>query len=472
MDSEVPASERSPAVLDGRVTRWAARLAGTVALAAMVVATDRIATGAGHTYSYLVPSARHGFPGWMRGPLAGVSSQLSVHEFVWLLVVMSAAYVALVLAAPLLPARLALAVVAVLVAMLALAPPLLSTDVFNYVAYARMGVRGINPYAHGTIAFVSDPSYPYVGHFWNATPTAYGPLFTLASYVVEPLGVAGAMWAFKGVAALATLGCVALAWVIAPLLGRQPLRAALLIGVNPLVLVWDVGGGHNDALLALTLLAGTWLVVREREALGGAVIASAAAIKLSAGIVLPFLVLGARRRARAAIGIAVMAVGMASLAFLVFGPSLAKMLDAVRVADHYGYGATSISGFPRRYLHLAPAGPHTKLALKVVFVALSAGLALWCLRTRDWLTATGWCTFFLLVTMGWVLPWYIWWLLPVAALARSRLLVPATVALTVAIAGIWSVHYLREGHHRHSRAQHSVVRHVAAEPGVSVQPRP
>ena len=152
------------------------------------------------------------------------------------------------------------------------------------------------------------------------------------------------------------------------------------------------------------------------------------------------------------------------------GANQAECKEPVRPTT--GEGTQGFSGFPRRYLHLAPAGPHTKLALKVVFVALSAGLALWCLRTRDWLTATGWCTFFLLVTMGWVLPWYIWWLLPVAALARSRLLVPATVALTVAIAGIWSVHYLREGHHRHSRAQHSVVRHVAAEPGVSVQPRP
>jgi hypothetical protein len=224
------------------------------------------------------------------------------------------------------------------------------------------------------------------------------------------------------------------------------------------VLVWGVGGGHNDALLALVLLAGTWWVVRERETLGAAVMASAAAVKLSAGIVLPFLVLGARRRAHAAVGIAVVAVAMAGLGFLVFGPSLTRMLDALHVAEHYGYGPLSINGFPRRYLHLAPAGAETKLVLKVVFVALSAGLALWCLRTRDWLTATGWCTFFLLVSMGWVLPWYIWWLLPFAALARSRLLLPATIALTIAVGGIWSVHYLHEGHHRHSHAHHAVVR--------------
>src|SRR3954452_19743590 len=264
-----------------RAVQIPAVLAGTIALATMVWATDRIATGAGTTYSYLVPSARHHFPQWMRGPLADISSQLSVHRFVVLLVVLSVAYVVVLVVAPQLPARLVLAVIALLVAMLAVAPPLLSTDVFNYVAYARMGTHGINPYAHGTVDFRFDPSYPYVGHFWNRTPTAYGPLFTLVSYAVAPLGVGGAMWAFKALAALATLGCVALVWRIAPLVGRHPLRAAVLIGLNPLVLVWGVGGGHNDALVALALLAGTWLVLRERDAVGGAVIASAAAVKLS-----------------------------------------------------------------------------------------------------------------------------------------------------------------------------------------------
>jgi hypothetical protein len=458
MASKAAARVLQPAAPHGRGARMAAVVAGTLALAAITWATDRIATGSGRTYSYLVPSARHGFPAWMRGPLAGVSSQLPVHQFVLLLAVMSTAYVVVLVAAPWLPARLVLALVGVLVAMLALAPPLLSTDIFNYVAYARMGLHGLNPYAHGTVDFRADPSYPYVGHFWNHTPTAYGPLFTLASYALEPLGVAGAMWAFKAIAALATLGCVWMAWRIAPRVGRQPLRAALLIGLNPLVLVWGVGGGHNDAVLALLLLIGTWLVVREREAIGGAVIATAAAVKLSAGLVLPFLVLGVRRRARVAAAVAGTAAALAALGVLVFGPDLTRMLDALRVQDRYGYSTISLNGFPRHYLHLSRAGPHTKLALKVAFVVVSTGLGLWCLRTRNWLSAAGWSTFVLLLTMGWVLPWYIWWLLPLAALARSRLLVPATVALTLAIAGVWAVHYLNQAsyeHHHHEHHHHA-----------------
>jgi hypothetical protein len=456
-----------------RAIQVPAVIAGAAGLAATTWATDRIATGAGRTYSYLVPSARHGFPGWMRGPLAGVSSQLSVHRFVVLLVVMSVAYVVVLVVAAQLPARLVLPVVVLLVAMLALAPPLLSTDVFNYVAYARMGTHGINPYAHGTGDFRYDPSYPYVGHFWNHTPTAYGPLFTLLSFAVVPLGVAGGMWAFKAVAALATLACVALAWRIAPLLGRNALRAAVLIGLNPLVLVWGVGGGHNDALVALALLGGTWLVLRRREALGGAAIASAAAVKLSAGLVLPFLVIGAHRRVRVMLGIAVAAVALAAIGFVAFGPSLGRMLDALRLQERYGYGSISLNGFPRHYLHLGRAGPDAKLALKALFAGVSALLAVHCLWKRNWLAAAGWSTLVLLVVMGWVLPWYILWLLPLAALARSRALVPATVAVTLAITGVWAVHYVQQSHiHPHHRHHHHhLVRHVSGPLGPLSSPR-
>jgi alpha-1,6-mannosyltransferase len=448
-----------PAIPPARVRRAAqvpAVLSGAVALAAMVWATDRIATGSGKTYSYLVPSGRLGYPQWMRGPLADISSQLNVHRFVLLLAVMSAAYVVALVVAPQLPARLVLPVVVLLVAMLAVAPPLLSTDVFNYVAYARMGAHGINPYAHGTVDFRHDPSYPFVGHFWNRTPTAYGPLFTLISYAVVPLGVGGAMWAFKAVAALATLGCVWLAWRIAPLVGRDRLRAAVLIGLNPLVLVWGVGGGHNDALLALALLGGAWLVLRDREAVGGAVMASAAAMKLSAGLVLPFLVIGARRRTRVALSIVVAVVALFAIGYLAFGPSMTRMLDALRLQERYGYSTISLNGFPRQYLHMARAGPEAKLALKVLFAAASVLLAARCVWTRNWLAAAGSSTLVLLVTMGWVLPWYVLWVLPLAALARSRFLLPATVAITLAITGVWAVHYLKPVHHRYHHHVHHI----------------
>src|SRR2546423_4014004 len=126
------------------------------------------------------------------------------------------------------------------------------------------------------------------------------------------------MGAYRAGAALAALAGVSLGWKIAPLLGRPPLHAAVLIGLNPLVLVFGVGGGHNDALVALALLGGTWLMLRDREMAGGAVIATAAAVKLSAGLVLPFLAIGARRRGRTIAGIVAATVVLFAIGFVAF----------------------------------------------------------------------------------------------------------------------------------------------------------
>jgi hypothetical protein len=39
-----------------------------------------------------------------------------------------------------------------------------------------------------------------------------------------------------------------------------------------------------------------------------------------------------------------------------------------------------------------------------------------------------------LLTLAWTVPWYVWWVLPFAALARGRTLRVATVAVTVGLA--------------------------------------
>src|SRR3981081_311617 len=69
-------------------------------------------------------------------------------------------------------------------------PPLASHDVFGYVAFARMGaLHGLDPYTHVAAEAFTDPVYPFVG--WPFKHSPYGALFTLASYAVAPLGVAG-----------------------------------------------------------------------------------------------------------------------------------------------------------------------------------------------------------------------------------------------------------------------------------------
>ena len=62
---------------------------------------------------------------------------------------------------------------------------------------------------------------------------------------------------------------------------------------------------------------------------------------------------------------------------------------------------------------------------------------IWTWRTRRWLTACGWASLVLVATLSWTLPWYIIWLLPFAALSRSRGLRIAAAVLGVYIYLAW-----------------------------------
>jgi hypothetical protein len=71
------------------------------------------------------------------------------------------------------------------------------------------------------------------------------------------------------------------------------------------------------------------------------------------------------------------------------------------------------------------------IVLDVAFVAAVARLVIRVWRGRlDWITAAGWATVWMLVTAGFLLPWYVAWLIPLVALSRDRRLLMASVALT------------------------------------------
>jgi hypothetical protein len=51
-------------------------------------------------------------------------------------------------------------------------------------------------------------------------------------------------------------------------------------------------------------------------------------------------------------------------------------------------------------------------------------------REIDWLNAAGWATFVMLATAGSLLPWYVTWLLPLAAISTDKRLIKPTLWLT------------------------------------------
>ena len=155
---------------------------------------------------------------------------------------------------------------------------------------------GANPYLHGPSAIGLDPVYPFIGAKWVSTPTVYGPVFTVLSYTLASASIAASALAYKAIAALSSLAIVAIVWNTARLRGVDPVKAAALVGLNPLVVVYGVGGGHNDMLMLALAVAGIALRSASRPARAGSIVIGAG-VKLTAGLFLPFTLAGAGGRA-------------------------------------------------------------------------------------------------------------------------------------------------------------------------------
>jgi Glycosyltransferase family 87 len=318
-----------------------------------------------------------------------------------------------------------------------LAPPLLSTDIFGYLAHARLwSMHGLNPYTHVVAEIPGDPVNQYLGRTWpKALAAPYGPLLLVGSPLLAALGFAASMWALKVAAAAAALGSVALTWRGAKLLDRDPRPAVALVGLNPLWLAWSVGGAHNDLPMVLVMMAGVCLALASHERLGAAALAVAVGVKATAGVGLLALVAGARRRLDALTGALVGGALVAAVSFAVFGPDL---LGAVSSLLEQGQGSSRQS-VPRDLSRLLGSEyplPWVRHAGTAIFALTTVAMLGWAARTRRWIDAAAWIMFSLLVTTTWLHAWYIVALLPLAALSESRRLKVVAVVMTLAMGAI------------------------------------
>jgi glycosyl transferase family 87 len=412
-----------------RAVRSTVALIANGALLALLGCGVLIAVAAAAGESFLVATPRGRFPAWITGPLGGLGNPIGRPEFLTLVLFMWAAYAAVIAASSRVRPVLALSVVVALHVVFLLAPPLLSTDIFSYLDYARLGaVHGLNPYLHTPLAARHDAVFQLVGPKWDHTTTAYGPLFTLMSYPLAELSVPNAVWALKALATLASLGCVGLVWRCSRLRGRDPLRPALLVGLNPLLLVYAVGGGHND-LLMMGLMVAAVAVASERQSVASGLVVAAATVKLSAGVVLPFMLLGSRRPRQVLVGAAVALAMATAVSALAFEWHAWRLLGVVREQQEL-LGPQS---FPIQVGKLfGLERPVAVVAIAHVALATTA-LALWAAvrRGADWVAASGWMLLTLVVATSFLLPWYTVWALPLAAISADRRLLAATLVIEV-----------------------------------------
>jgi hypothetical protein len=416
-----------PRLARPRSELWAPALAALLALVLAVVTAKLVLdSAAGH--KPLVPTSP-AIAGWLRG----LGQRLSYKDLLILLLTFSGAYGGMLVVAGAFSKRSALTLLGVLHALIFVGPILLSTDVFSYIAYARMGVQhGVNPYLHGPIAISHDAVYRYVGTDWKHVATAYGPLYTLLSYPLAPLGLRGALWAMKLEASLASAATLWLVWRCARARGFDPVRAILAVGANPLYVIYGLGGAHNDMIMIAAMMAAVSLTLSGRDAAAAASVVAGALVKVTVAALLPFMFLARRARAQLMraqlIGAGLALAAGAVMAYAAFG---AHGLDLVAALNRDAAFVSSDS-FPTEIAHLfgkPGVFPVDHDLLKGALVVIVAYLMWRTWQGYDWIAAAGWTLLAISVTSTWLLAWYILWPLPLAAIALDRRLLAATLAV-------------------------------------------
>jgi hypothetical protein len=479
---------------------------GALALLVIVACSALVVVMAADRPSLLSATSHSGFfPRWMTGPLGGAWPGLTrngttlKYLFTGAIVAMYAGYLVGLAYVPRLRARWAIAAVVAVHAIFFLAPPLALTDIFNYVNYGRMEVvHHLNPYT--TIPILephNDPSY--VLSNWHQLLSPYGPLFTLLTFAVVPLGVAASFWALKGILAVTSLGTIFLVWKCARLLGRDPVAAIVLVGLNPIVLVWGLGGDHNDDLMVFFIMLGFYLLLLARartveeappaartrmaarlrgwllplsaaEIGAGAAFVTATAIKASGVVLIPVVLAGLlrapRRLLQVVLGMAAAVVIVATVSLIAFGLHIPDLSTQSRLVTNVSIpnliGLALGSGGETESLRLVLSGVlvcsvllccvlawrrrppgHTSREAESAVAPSTTGsdpvLRTVCPGAVDRsITASGWAGVALLVTLAWVLPWYVLWVLPFAALSSSRRLRTTALVLGVYLIVAWA----------------------------------
>jgi hypothetical protein len=403
-----------------------------LALASLLIAAAALVAFATSGPTILVPRSNEVFPGWDAGPLHALFSGLPndpvalTYLVSALVIVMLIAYGVVVASAQALSMRAIVLSILALHAILLMAPPMQLTDVFNYLGYARLGaLHQLNPYTHVIGLEWHDPVYRF--STWHRLHSPYGPLFTAISYLLPIRSLSLSYWLLKILTVIASLGFLALVWQCARELGRDRRYVLVFVAFNPIYLVYAVGGFHNDFFMLVPSTAAIALLLAGRDRSSGAVLMLAVAVKFTAILLLPFLVVAvrpARVRMRHIVeGAVLAAIPLVALSLAEFGFSTPNLQDQSTLLTDFS--------IPNVLGLVLGIGGGTPILLRLLDVAAMAAIVILLRQRGDWISRAGWATLALIVSLAWLMPWYVIWLAPLAALGSSQRLRRATLALTV-----------------------------------------
>lgn len=364
-------------------------------------------------------------------------------------------------------------------------PALLSEDLWRYLWDGAVQWSGIDPYRHAPNAAALDglASAPdlaairaRIGH--AHIPTIYPPAAQLTFAAATALGPSALM--MRLVLVVADLAVIVGLWRWAGVSGRPP-QVTALYAFAPLPILESAVGGHIDVVgVAGVVAAGALLASTPsaRRTLGaGLGLAVGIWTKLVPALALPVLL---RRRPRAALA-AVGAAGLLLLPYLASGGHLLQGLRAYGQRWRANDGLFALLLWPFQHLWPSSAEPMAVpprvadtvralvgpapgaqpgevwpdevafAAAKLIAGALFGLVCLWCwwrARTLDGVLGPTLTALFLVSPV--VHPWYLMWLLPLAALSWSGRRAPWSGAVLVWGLTAWLAYlprpdYLRMG---------------------------
>lgn len=320
---------------------------------------------------------------------------------------------------------------ALLCAALILVEPFLATDHNRYLAEGRMWLSGVSPYRFSPAEHLGEDLARARGVNHPDLPSLYPPV----AQAVFVLTTSGGLALLRFAAAIAA---VVGAWLLLRLLrerGRSAWWAATVV-LGPVWIIETAGTPHVDIFGVCLMLAALLLWTRGRNVLAGLALGLACGVKPHVILALPFL---ARRAPLATLaGFALAAIPQA--AALTYQGGWAGFLATSGLYATSWEANGSLFEFLKSLAWLGD-DPHTIDRLKDVgrlagaLSVVLAGWLLWRYRAGP-VVAAYVLQGLLLLTSPVVYPWYVLWVLPLAALVpagsggTAGLVAGATVGLS------------------------------------------
>ena len=333
---------------------------------------------------------------------------------------------------------------------LALTYPIGAGDVFDYMLGGRiLAYYRVNPYTHSGADFLpGDPLAPYAPYYRH--PSYYGPLWAWLAAGTNLLSGTGNLlanlWAFKALALVFYLVDVGLIYLIVKRLhpGRA-LDAAFLFAWNPLVLFETAVNAHNDVVMMAFVLLAVYLFQRRRyHGMIAAVVASVM-IKVASAFLIPVFVLAAlwalpdwRRRIAFLITGGLLAVGVIVLLYLPFWEGT-QIITVKRRLDMFTSSFPTLLMLLLRFRLPKESAKLIASNLATMVFAVFYVWQIWKLRgSVESLIRTSYTLtlFFLLFICLWFQPWYIIWVIALAALLSRPDAICQSVLFTYS--GTWA----------------------------------